>query len=149
MPDDLYERDFLVWSETQAALLRRMAAGERVNAELDWPHLIEEVEDLGARELRVCESLLRQAMVHLLKLKAGADWPESHWRSEVSVFLADARAAFTPAMRQRIDVNTLYRRAVRIVRDGNVAVEVPAESPWPLDDLLDENAAIDVLLAKL
>ncbi len=29
MPDGLYERDFLEWSERQADLLRRLAAGER------------------------------------------------------------------------------------------------------------------------
>ena len=28
---DLYEDDFLLWSESQAILLRRLAAGERVN----------------------------------------------------------------------------------------------------------------------
>ena len=47
MPDGLYERDFVLWSEAQADLLRRLAAGERVNAAVDWPNLIEEVEDLG------------------------------------------------------------------------------------------------------
>jgi hypothetical protein len=28
---DLYEDDFLLWSESQATLLRRLAAGEHVN----------------------------------------------------------------------------------------------------------------------
>jgi hypothetical protein len=31
MPDDLYQRDILTWSEHQAGLLRRFARGERVN----------------------------------------------------------------------------------------------------------------------
>lgn len=46
MPDDLYHRDFVAWSQAQAERLRRLAAGERVN-DLDWGNLIEEVEDLG------------------------------------------------------------------------------------------------------
>jgi hypothetical protein len=34
-----YETDILAWSERQGALLRRLAAGERVNdADLDWPN---------------------------------------------------------------------------------------------------------------
>jgi hypothetical protein len=33
---DLYEADILMWSEHQAELLRRMAAGERVNDQVDW-----------------------------------------------------------------------------------------------------------------
>ena len=32
---DLYEADILLWSEQQAALLRRLAAGERVNEQID------------------------------------------------------------------------------------------------------------------
>jgi hypothetical protein len=50
MPDDLYERDILTWSEQQAELLRRMARGERVN-ELDWAHVVEEIEDAGLSQL--------------------------------------------------------------------------------------------------
>ncbi len=75
MPDDLYGRDILIWSGRQAALLRRLAAGERVNEAVDWPNLTQEVEDVGRAELHACESLLRQAMLHLLKLHSGADAP--------------------------------------------------------------------------
>lgn len=49
MPDDVYERDILSWSEHQAGFLRRLAAGERVRAAVDWRNLIEEVEALGRR----------------------------------------------------------------------------------------------------
>ena len=47
MPDGLYERDVLAWSERQSALLRRLAAGERLNKTIDWPNIIEEMEDLA------------------------------------------------------------------------------------------------------
>ena len=43
----LYERDALAWAEQQAALLDRMAAGERLNEAVDWPNVIEEVRDVG------------------------------------------------------------------------------------------------------
>jgi hypothetical protein len=37
---DIYNADILEWFEGQAALLRRLAAGERVNdADLDWPNI--------------------------------------------------------------------------------------------------------------
>lgn len=58
MPDGLYEHDILTWAEQQAALLRRLAKGERVDAAVDWPHVIEELQDVGLAELRACESLL-------------------------------------------------------------------------------------------
>ncbi|MDQ2804676.1 MAG: DUF29 domain-containing protein, partial [Pseudomonadota bacterium] len=39
---DIYDADILSWSEQQAALLRQVAAGERVNeADLDWLNIIE------------------------------------------------------------------------------------------------------------
>ncbi len=69
MPDGLYGNDALAWAEHQAALLRRQAAGERVGEQVDWSHVIEEVKDLGLSELRACHSLLRRALVHLLKLR--------------------------------------------------------------------------------
>ena len=46
-----YEADVYVWSQRQGALLRRLAAGERVNdADLDWPNIAEEIETLGRSE---------------------------------------------------------------------------------------------------
>jgi hypothetical protein len=54
---DLYDTDVLEWSERQADLLRRLAAGERVNsADLDWQHVAEEIEDVGKSELRNCST---------------------------------------------------------------------------------------------
>ena len=55
MPDGLYERDVLAWSEQQADLLKRLAAGERLNAAVDWTHVIEEVHDVGMSALRACK----------------------------------------------------------------------------------------------
>ena len=44
---DLYEADILAWSENQAALLRRLATGERVNNQIDWANVVEEIESVG------------------------------------------------------------------------------------------------------
>ena len=70
MPNDLYCRDALAWAEQQATLLHRLAAGERLNEAVDWPNVIDEVQDVGLSELRACQSLLQQATTHLLKLHA-------------------------------------------------------------------------------
>jgi len=148
MPDDLYNRDILAWSQRQAELLRRLAAGERVN-DLDWPHVIEEVEDVGRSELNACQSLLGRALDHLLKLYYWPEHPSAmHWRREARVFLRDAARAFSPSMRQAIDLDALYRTAARDVLadpydDKPVAAAVPA-CPITLDALL---AAADDVLA--
>lgn len=154
MPDGLYDRDVLIWSEQQADLLRRLAAGERVNDAVDWPNLIEEVEALGRSELRSCGSLLRQAMAHLLKLQA---WPGSraagHWRAETLAFLDDARASFTPSMRQRIGIGALYANALRQVQadtdESGQPSGLPAACPFTLDDLLAAEPDLNALVARL
>ena len=68
---DLYGRDILAWSEHQAALLRRRAAGQLVNeAELDWPNIAEEIESLGKNQSRELSSRIATILVHLMKLQA-------------------------------------------------------------------------------
>ena len=155
MPDELYERDALAWSEEQARLLQRLAAGEPgVNAAVDWPHVIEEVQDVGLSLLKACQSLLRQTLAHLLKLHA---WPGSrsagHWQDEAAAFLDDARDRFSPSMRQRIDLADEYGRALRRVRaltdDSGPPRSLPDACPLTLDDLLCRDADIRALAARL
>ena len=90
-----YETDILLWSERQAELLRRRAAGELVNdAALDWPNIAEEIEDVGRGELRSCRSLLRQALRRMLKAEA---WPLARdapsWRADAIDFRRQAKDA--------------------------------------------------------
>src|SRR5690242_4670921 len=46
---DLYGEDIRLWSETQSDLLRRLAAGETVADKVDWPHVVEEIEQSHAQ----------------------------------------------------------------------------------------------------
>ncbi len=152
MPDGLYERDALAWAEQQAALLRRVAAGERVNDVVDWAHVIEEVADVGLSGLRACRSLLRQALVHLLKLHAEPrSQAAAHWQGEVAGFLTDVRDAFSPSMRQRIDLSELYADALYRTKDGDRdGPDLPPDTcPFVLDDLLAQRPDVVMLLAKL
>lgn len=137
---DLYEDDVLLWSELQADLLRRYAAVARSNDAIDWPNVIEEIEDVGRSELRSCRSLLRQALRHMLKAEA---WPLSrdapNWRADAVDFRRQARDAFTPSMRQRIDVAALYADALAALpetMDGVAPLPVPEVCPVTLDELL-------------
>ncbi len=153
----LYERDALAWAEQQAALLDRIAAGERLNEAVDWPNVIEEVRDVGLSGLRTCRSLLRQAMLHLLKLLKLHAWPDvsaaSHWRDEVGVFLVDAEDRFTPSMRQRIDLDDLYAKVLRLVRQmtdtSGKARPLPETCPFTLDELLSTQTEIAALIIEL
>jgi hypothetical protein len=135
-----YDSDILAWSERQAVLLRRIGAGEKVNDQVDWDNVAEEVESVGRSQLAQVKSLLIQALAHMLKADA---WPHSrevpHWRAEALRFRIDAADIFSPGMRQRIDVKDLYAKALRIMPetiDGQPPLLVSAECPVTLDDLL-------------
>ena len=65
--NDLYETDILKWSELQAALLRRLAAGEHLNDQVDWGNVVEEIESVATEQVHAVASLLMQAMAHRLK----------------------------------------------------------------------------------
>ena len=140
MPDDLYDHDALAWSERQAALLRRVARGERVN-DVDWDHVVEEIEDVGLSELNAVYSYLRQILVHLLKLHG---WPdlesEQHWRAEIAAVQSDAARRFAPSMRRRIDLADIYdqaKRQIGLTRYGGKApLTPPTICPVTLDELL-------------
>jgi hypothetical protein len=152
MPDGLYERDALLWSEQQSELLRRLARGERVNDDIDWPNVIEELQDVGLSELHGCESMIRQAIRHLLKL---ASDPENeaarHWTGETLEFLASAQDYFTPSMRQRIDLHKQYSRALKSTNDlpRSLGPRPPELCPFSLDDLLAEDADPKALATRL
>ena len=148
MPDDLYDRDALAWSEHQASLLRRVARGERVN-EVDWEHVIEEIEDVGLSELHAVQSYLHQMIVHLLKVHG---WPNSpsvgHWRGEFVAFQSDAARRFAPSIRRRIDLARQYRDALEQLETANYddvpPRAWPAECPFTLDQLFgDKRAALE------
>ncbi len=136
-----YDEDVLAWSEHQALLLRQHAAGLRANETPDWENIIEEIESVGRSQLSAVRSLLVQALLHDLKCQA---WPSSrevpHWRAEARGFRGDAAEAFTPSMRQRIDMDELYRRALSRLPesiDDQAPLPVPEACPVTLDEMLN------------
>lgn len=137
----VYDTDLLVWAETQAALLRRLAAGERPNG-LDWENIAEEIEDVGRSLIAAVEGVLLQSLVHDLKAEG---WPLApyveKWRAEAKLFRAQASLRFAPSMRQRIDIAELYANALRAMPDtvdGQKPLPVPPTCPVTLEALLEE-----------
>jgi Domain of unknown function DUF29 len=138
---DLYRDDILTWSEQQAELLRRRAAGELINeADIDWPNLAEEIEDVGRSSLRVVRSHLLQALLHDLKAEA---WPRSHdvphWRAEARLHRDLARDDYVASMATKIDMAKLYRQALRALpetMDDQLPLPVPEACPVTLGEMV-------------
>lgn len=137
-----YDTDILAWSEHQTALLRRVAAGEQINDQVDWPNIIEEVEAVGQSQVDAVESWLFQCLLHMLKAEA---WPLSqnvpHWQAEARSFRAQARRKYRPSMAQKLDIPSLYADALYALPetvDGQPPLPVPETCPVTLDELLSE-----------
>jgi len=101
---DLYDSDILVWSEQQAALLRRLATGERITHEVDWENVVEEIESVGRNDLHAVNSYLALTLLQMLKPRG---WPNApyvpHWQGEARRFRGEAIDRCSPSLRQRLD----------------------------------------------
>ena len=79
--DALYDQDFVLWTEEQAAALRR-AKGS--NLPLDWENLAEEIESLGKSDRRELRSQVTRILRHFLKLAVSPTLePREGWRSTI------------------------------------------------------------------
>jgi hypothetical protein len=141
MPGDIDDRDVLEWAGQQAALLRRVAHGERVN-EVDRGHVVEAIEDRGSSELSAVRGHIWQLLLHLPKPYGWPGGPSTeHWRNELVVLQAEAARRFLPSMRQRVDAATLYqqarRSAVQLTNYGERPRPLPEACPFTLDELLN------------
>ena len=79
-----YDTDTVLWSERQADLLRRLAAGERVNDQVDWENVAEEIDSLGRSQRTALASHVGVVLEHLMKLEASpAIEPRRGWEDTV------------------------------------------------------------------
>ena len=137
---DLYEEDFYVWAERQAALLR---AGRF--DELDLDNVIEEVEDLGGALKRSALNNARVVVEHLLKLQhSPAQDPRHSWEATVLEHRSRLEIDLIPRIRQilRDQLDEVYRLALRsagapLRRHGEPAAAdaLPATCPYSLDQI--------------
>jgi hypothetical protein len=114
----LYDRDFVRWTEEQAAALRSVAAGG--NARLDYENLIEEIESLGGALKHELASRIATIIEHLLKLEfSPAALPEPGWRSTIrrERRMIEELLDENPSLRVRVpsDVARTWRRVARQV----------------------------------
>jgi hypothetical protein len=101
--NELYDRDFFLWTQEQAAALRAVKSS---NLPLEWGNLAEEIESLGKSDRRQLRSQIRRILRHLLKLEVfPALGPRAGWcatvsdsRSEIEDVLRDS-----PSLRREVD----------------------------------------------
>ena len=150
-----YAEDFYAWTQRQAELLATLrSVFPQLPQELDLENLTEEVSSLGSAELRAVESQIQNILVHLVKaLSDPAAEALPHWRAETVVFHIALNRRYSPSMRQRIRVETIWRLAKRIAKAQLAAngrtILAPSQCPLVLADFTADEFDFDRAVAKL
>ena len=144
--DPLYEEDYYAWTQVQAAKLRH-AADARVNLDLDFTNLAEEVEDLGRNQWDAVESALMRVIEHLLTLEySPAREPRRGWALSVLEHRRRAQKkikqnpSLKPSLAEMASAAWEDARALvafSLEQDGVTDAELPVECPYSLHRILD------------
>lgn len=135
----LYETEYDRWLEETIKILNSHQL-ER----LDYDRLIEELEALGRNEKNAVESFLEEIIRHLLLYEY---WQTefaqnaNHWEAEIVNLRTQLKRRLTTNLRNHLEAELLsiYQDAVRFVKAKTKLDYFPAECPYILDELLDEN----------
>jgi len=148
--DTLYETDICTWAEQQAAALRGFASRVDLPNELDLANIVEEIEDVGNSHFRAVTSFMRLILSHTILIALNADTGSvRHWTFEVFTFRGNLIQAWQRSMRQRIDLDLIWRHAVREAAqkmtlyresgtapgDDKVMARLESDCPFGIDDL--------------
>ena len=74
----LYDQDFVLWSEQQAHLMKNKQFHQ-----LDLENLIEEIEDMGKSIQRSLKSYLKNLMMHIIKWKIQPSYRSKSWINSI------------------------------------------------------------------
>jgi Domain of unknown function DUF29 len=118
-----YDTDILQWSEHQAELLRRRAAGDLTNeAALDWANIAEEIEDVGTSERNRLARRIGTVIEHLIKLSASpATDPRNGWRDTIRTARRDIDRTIAKSRTLRDSVSDIITKETEGAREDAAA----------------------------
>jgi hypothetical protein len=134
----LYERDFYLWLEQQAALLRDGRLDE-----LDIANLLEEIESMGRKDKKAIQSNLVVVLSHLLKYQFQPDQRSSSWRGSILEHRRRLRYDFKDSPSLRGHASEVFTQAYEDAREqasaesGLPLRQFPKASPYTLEQVLD------------
>ncbi|MEL4894557.1 DUF29 domain-containing protein [Crocosphaera sp. Alani8] len=129
--ESLYETDYFLWLENQA-----LAIKNRDIEGLDWENLLEEIEYLGREQINAVNSLLKQIIIHRLKLDYTSNiYSRHHWKCEINSFIDNLEDKLTNSIRNKITLEKPYNRARRTILE-QYNINLPPDCPYSLDELI-------------
>jgi len=143
-PSELYDADYYAWVQDQVRALR-----EHRTEEVDWENVAEEIDDLGKSVRWSVESHLETLVEHLLKLAYTQGTMSARndrlWQGTVKLARAKVkrRLAQNPSLGSKMDelFATAYKdgRTRMLSRIKLSEDTIPATTPWPLEQALDDS----------
>jgi hypothetical protein len=136
--ESLYERDFCLWLEQQAALLR-----EGRFDELDVANLVEEIESMGRKDKKAIKSHLVVLLTHLLKHQFQPEQRSSSWHGSIVEHRQRLRDDLEESPSLRPYAAEVFARAYADARERASAETAlplrafPKSSPYTLAQALD------------
>ncbi|MGA7954516.1 MAG: DUF29 domain-containing protein [Gloeobacterales cyanobacterium] len=134
-----YDTDLLAWANHTAHLLR-----EQRWEEVDWEHLIEEVEDLGKSERSAIGSQMERVMLHLLKWEYQSQRRSDSWLDSINDGRSQIRRKLedSPSLKNYPDqiLDKEYGRACREAarQIGLDIATFPVTCPYSTDQVLSD-----------
>ncbi len=144
-PQSLYEQDFYAWTLDTAEKLR----SHDLSA-VDVEHLMEEVEDMSARQRQALRSRLAVLIMHLLKWQYQSELRSSSWKKTIKTQRLDISYLFedSPSLKHYVDVLLVkaYEKAKVMAskETSRPETEFPANLPYTLGEILDNDFYPDV-----
>ena len=139
----LHDDDFYSWAKEQAVLLKNGQANL-----LDYKNLAEELDDMGTSQESALESAIREALLHLLKLKySPAEDPRNGWLISISKQRTQIESVIrkNPGLKSKLDLifNDAWKDARKLAifacRVHDEHPNIPVNSPFSLGEVRNED----------
>lgn len=134
----LYDTEYDEWLAQTVILLKN-----RQLEEVDYDHLIEELEALGRSERSAVKNLLLQIIIHLLLYEFWLTEREknlNHWAAEIITFRVQLEDKLTTNLRNLLvgELEDIYSNARLIAAKKTNLTDFPPSCPYSLEQLLDK-----------
>ena len=136
----LYDKDFYLWSATQASLLKKHDFSH-----VDLENIIEEIESLGKSDKRSLYSHTVRLLQHMLKLEYTSEnqGNSNSWKSSIRTARSQIKNLLkdSPSLNNYLqeNFNEAYLEAVDLAAiESSVKKSFfPKECPWNLKEVLE------------
>jgi Domain of unknown function DUF29 len=142
----LYDQDYCLWLETTAKLLRN-----RQIENLDFEHLIEEIEDMGKEKRRELKNRLIVLLMHLLKYQYQSEKRSSSWISTIweQFYQIESLLEDSPSLKPYyLEIfSDCYLKAVRAAStETKLPTQAfPTESPFLAGDVINPDFIVKLV----